>query len=309
MSGTGEARGRASVVLALAAVYLIWGSSYLATKVMVTNEPPLFAAGIRFMLAGLLLGTVAWWRSGPPRLGRAELGHVAVVAAGAIVASNGCNVLGMQHVPSNVSALLNATPALWIAWLGTFGRRATPLTLAARLGLVIGLAGVALVLAPGDDAVSLGTLGWPLVILLGCIGWSLATAWFRHAEIVNTPTMFLGLQMLAGGAALVGWAWLAGEPFQMNWTPAGTAAFLWLTLMSSCIAYTAYAYLATHTSPVVIGTYAYVNPLIAAMLGWLVLDEALEPLQLLGMVVILAGVALATGYLGAGWRLAARRRR
>jgi len=89
---------------------------------MVSEEPPLLAAGLRFTLAGLLLGAFAWWRGGPPRLTRLELRHVAIVAAGSIVASNGCNVLGMQHVASNVSALLNSTPALIIAWLGTFGR-------------------------------------------------------------------------------------------------------------------------------------------------------------------------------------------
>jgi len=100
------------VALALSAVYLIWGSSYLATKVMVTSEPPLLAAGLRFVLAGLLLGAFAWWRTGPPRLGRAELSHVSIVALGSIVVSNGCNVLGMQHVASNVSALLNATPGV-----------------------------------------------------------------------------------------------------------------------------------------------------------------------------------------------------
>lgn len=289
---------RATVALALAAVWLIWGSSYLATKVLVTDEPPLFAAGLRFTLAGLLLGAIAWWRSGPPRLTRAELRRLAAVTAGTIVVSNGANVVAMQHVASNVAALLNATPALWIAWLGTFGRRAAPLSRQAALGLAVGLAGTLMVLAPGGDGQWAVALGWQFLILVGCLGWSLGTIAFRNARIENDPTMFLALQMFGGGLALVLLAAAAGEPLAMRWTPQGTLAFAWLTLMSSCLAYSAYMYLATHTTPVLVGTYAYVNPGIAALLGWLVLDERLSVVQLAGMAVILLAVALVTGYLG-----------
>lgn len=290
------------VALALTAVYLIWGSSYLATKVMVTSEPPLLAAGLRFTLAGLLLGAFAWWRTGPPRLGRDELRHVSIVALGSIVVSNGCNVLGMQHVASNVSALLNATPALIIAWLGTFGQRASPLPGLAKAGLVLGLAGVALVLTPRAGAGPVG-LAWPAVILVGCIGWSLGTVYFRNATIANAPTMFLSLQMLAGGVALLCCAAIAGEPFAMSWTLPGTLAFLWLTVMSSCVAYSAYSYLARNTTPVLVGTYGYVNPAIAALLGWLALDEVLTTAQVAGMGVILVAIALVTGFAGRWVRL------
>lgn len=290
------------VALALAAVYLIWGSSYLATKVMVTEEPPLLAAGLRFVLAGLLLGAWAWWRSGPPRLTRDELRHVAVVALCAIVVSNGCNVLAMRHVASNVAALLNATPAFIIAWLGTLGPRPSPLSGTARAGLVLGFAGVAMVLAPGAAAAP-GHLGWPALVLVGCLGWSLGTVYFRNATIVNDPTMFLALQMLGGGLALLAFAPLGGEPLHMAWTLPGTAAFLWLTLASSCLGYTAYTYLARHTTPVLVGTYAYVNPAIAAAIGWAVLGEVLAPLQLAGMAIILLAIALVTGFAGKWVRL------
>lgn len=304
-TGGGPAR-RAGIALALAAVYLIWGSSYLATKVLVADEPPLWAAGLRFALAGLLLGAFAWWRGGPPRLSRAELRHTAVVMACTIVISNGCNVVAMQYVASNVAALLNATPALWIAWLGTFGRRAAPLSRQAQVGLVVGLAGTAMVLTPDAPGSLFDALGWQALILVGCVGWSLGTVYFRNARIENSPTMFLALQMLTGGVALLGLSVALGEPSAMRWTPSSVAAFLWLTVMSSCLAYSAYMYLAVHTTPVVVGTYAYVNPGIAALLGWLVLGETLGALQLAGMVVILFAVALVTGYLG-GPRAAPRR--
>jgi len=304
MTGEGQRRltPHSRVALALAAVYLIWGSSYLATKVMVSAEPPLLAAGLRFLLAGLLLGAFAWWRTGPPKLGPDEFRHVAIVAFGSIVVSNGCNVLGMQYVASNVAALLNATPALIIPWLGTFGQRASPLAGPAKAGLALGILGVALVLAPRDTSAA-GSLLWPGVILVGCVGWSLGTIYFRNATISNVPTMFLSLQMFAGGVALLACAAIAGEPFSMRWTLPGTTAFLWLTIMSSCVAYSAYSYLARNTTPLLVGTYGYVNPAIAALLGWLALDEVLTVTQLAGMLVILVAIALVTGFAGRWVRL------
>jgi drug/metabolite transporter (DMT)-like permease len=214
------------------------------------------------------------------------------------VVSNGFNMLGMRYVASNVSALLNASPAFIIAWLGTFGRRATPLPAAARSGLVLGFAGVALVLSPGSASTAETSLWWSAVILVGCAGWALGTAYFRNATIENTPTMFLSLQMLAGGAGLLVWAVLAGETFDARWSPAAVAAFLWLTVMSSCIAYSAYAYLVLTATPVMVGSYGIVNPAVAALLGWLLLGEVLGPMQLAGMVVILVAVALVTGFAG-----------
>ena len=286
------------MALALAAVYLIWGSSYLATKILVTHEPPLFAAGLRFTLAGVLLGTFAWWRGGPPRMSWLELRHLAVIVPGAIIVSNGCNVVAMQHVASNVAALLNATPALIITWLGTFGRRATPLSRRAWVGLAVGFAGVALVLTPPAGTPLLDRLGWQLLILVGCVGWSLATVYFRNANTINSSTMFLAIQMLIGGASLIACAAAFGEPLVMTWTVASTTAFLWLTIMSSCLAYSAYMFLAVTTTPAVVSTYAYVNPAVAALLGWLVLGEALSLPRVAGMAVILVAVALVTGYRG-----------
>jgi len=108
--------------------------------------------------------------------------------------------------------------------------------------------------------------------------------------------MFVALQMLAGGLGLLLFATLAGEPFHFDWTPRAFAAFLFLTLASSCLAYSAYAWLTVHTTPVVVGSYGYVCPAVAALLGWLVLDETLSWIQVAGMAVILAGIALVTGY-------------
>jgi drug/metabolite transporter (DMT)-like permease len=287
---------RSQVITALAITYLVWGSSFIATKVMVTDEPPLWLAGLRFTSAGLLLAALAWWRYGPPRLSRRELLHVLVMAVLAVLLSNACHVIAMQYVQSNTAALLNATPALWIAWLGTLGPRRRPLTGAQQAGLLVGLAGVLLVLVP-RGGFEPARFGWQLLILLGCLSWSFGTIYHRNAETANPPFMFVALQMLAGGLGLLALAPFAGEPLTLDWTPRALAAFLWLTLASSCLAYSAYAWLTVHSTPVVVGSYGYVCPAVAALLGWLVLGETLSWVRLTGMGVILFGIALVTGYI------------
>ncbi len=263
---------------------------------MVTDEPPLLVAGMRFSGAGILLMAFAWWRSGPPVLSRGEIGHVLAMAFLAVLFSNACHVLAMQHVQSNTAALLNATPALWIAWLGTVGPRRKPLSRSSQAGLLVGFAGVLLVLAP-KGGFHLAGLGWQLLILLGCLGWSLGTIYHRNSGTTNPPLMFVAMQMLAGGIGLLVAAALSGESFAIEWTTRAFAAFLFLTLMSSCLAYSAYAWLTVHASPIVVGSYGFVCPAVAALVGWLALGESLSWIQLSGMAVILFGVALVTGYL------------
>lgn len=283
------------VAIALAIIYVVWGTSYIATKVMVTDEPPLVAAGLRFTLAGILLTAFACIRYGRPNLERMELRHILVMAALAVLFSNACHVIAMQYVQSNTAAFLNATPALWIAWLGTFGAKRRPLSVAQQAGLIVGLAGVLLILSPKGGFQAAG-LGWQLLILLGCLSWSLGTIYHRNAGAANPPLMFVALQMLAGGIGLLTVAPVAGESFSFDWTPRASVAFLYLTLASSCLAYAAYAWLTVHTTPVLVGSYGYVCPAVAAIAGWLLLGETLTIVQIGGMAVILAGIALVTGY-------------
>jgi drug/metabolite transporter (DMT)-like permease len=286
---------RSRVAVALAIIYFVWGTSYIATKVMVTDAPPLLAAGLRFTLAGILLTSFSWHRYGQPKLDAVELRHILVMAFLAVAFSNACHVIAMQHVQSNTAALLNATPALWIAWLGTFGPRRKPLSFAQQAGLLVGLAGVLLILAP-RGGLPTARFGWQLLILLGCLAWSLGTIYHRNAGAANPPLMFVALQMLAGGLGLLAVAPLSGVPLALDWTPRAIAAFLFLTLASSCLAYAAYAWLTVHAPPVVVGSYGYVCPAVAAIAGWLLLGETLTWVQIAGMGVILAGIALVTGY-------------
>lgn len=285
---------RGEVAIALTIVYLVWGTSYIATKVMVTDQPPLFAAGLRFTLAGILMTAFSCFRYGKPNLASVEIRHILVMAFLAVLFSNACHVIAMQYVQSSTAALLNATPALWIAWLGTFGPRRRPLSVAQQAGLFAGLAGVLLILSPKGGFQAAG-FGWQGLILLGCLSWSLGTIYHRNAGAANPPLMFVAMQMLAGGIGLLAIAPLSGEVFPLIWTPRAIAAFLFLTLASSCLAYAAYAWLTVHATPVVVGSYGYVCPVVAAIAGWLLLGETLTGVQIAGVGVILAGIALVTG--------------
>lgn len=288
-----KARTSALVVASFAILYLVWGSSFVATKIMVTDLPPLLAAGIRFTSAGLLLGVVATALGARLPRERTEWRHALVMGTLMVVVSNGINNVAMQYVASNQSALLNATAAFWIAILGTLGAQGHALPARTRIGLAIGFLGVALVLWP-RGGFSVGNLGWQLAIIAGCIGWAGATLYHRLAKPRTAPLMFTSMQMLLGGVLTTTIGLAAGDAAEWRYTPAGHAALLYLTLFSSCLAYTAFAYLLPRTTPARLGTYAYVNPVVAGVVGWLLLGETLSGAQLAGSAVIVLGVALVT---------------
>lgn len=281
------------LIASFAAVYFIWGSSFVASKVMVTTLPVLLAAGTRFMLAGLLLGAVAYARGEALPHDEHEWRHALVMGLLTVLGSNGLNAIAIQHIPSNQSALLNASSALWIAILATQGKRRHPLTPAAVLGLVLGFAGVALVVWPRGTHIE-GHLGWQLAVIIACLSWALGTMYYREVQPKTSPLMHTAMQMLLGGIALALLGLMLGQASQWQWSVPGALSFAFLTLFSSCIAYAAFSYLMTHTTPARYGTYAYVNPAVAAILGWLYFGERLSKLQLLGTAIILAGVGILT---------------
>jgi drug/metabolite transporter (DMT)-like permease len=281
-------------MLALCTIYLVWGSSFLFTKLAVGNLPPALFSGIRFATAGTLLALIARIWSGSPWPSRPiEWRHVVVAGFFMVFVSNGLNTWAMQYLPSNQSALLNGTSAFWIAGLGTFGRRGHPLTRSAILGLVIGFLGAALMLIP-KEPLSTKSLLAQAGVLTACFSWSLGTLYYRSIDTELSSLMFMALQMLMGGLMLLGLGLVHGDA--AHWAPntSGLTALLYLTFFSSCLAYTAYGWLSLNATPALIGTYGYVNPAIASFLGWQFLHEHLSGTQLVGMVVIIAGVSILT---------------
>ena len=288
---------RRKLALALASVYLIWGASYAVTRVGVHALPPFLFGGLRFMAAGLLLGGISFALGNRPRLDRHELGHLWWVGLGSVAISNGANVWSMQWIASNQSALLNATAVLWIAVLSCFGPRAHALDRKTVLGLLLGFAGIALVLLGTGRVKSAGgqaALLPEIVTLLGVVGWSLATVYLRNSPSRLDLLSFTGGQMFIGGVLLTIIGLAIGEAPRWHWSSAGLLAFLYMLLLSSVVAYTAFAWLAKNCKPAIVGSYGYVSPSLAALLGWWLLDEQLSTTQLAGMVIMLGGVALAS---------------
>lgn len=282
---------RAKLIVCFAIVYLVWGSTYLVASIGVHALPPFLFGGIRFVCAGILLGLVALALGRRFELDATEWRHMFVVAVGNVFIANGATNVAMQYVASNQTAILNASAALWIALLATRGRRAHALDRRTLTGLIIGFGGAALIIWPRGDLRS-SHFGYQLLILVAVFAWSVSTVYIRNVHSKLDVLSFTALQMLLGGVMLTTLGFATGEAEHWQWSKPGLIAMAYLTLASSCIAYTAYAWLAKNTTPAMVGTYSYVNPAIAAILGWWFLDEHLGVNQLVGMAIMFAGVAL-----------------
>jgi drug/metabolite transporter (DMT)-like permease len=289
-----DSRYRAKLTLALGTIYLVWGSSFLFSKIAVRSLPVALFSAIRFLTAGVLLALLARFFGGdgfPRRL--IEWRHVTVAGFFMVFLSNGLNTWAIQYIPTNQSALLNGTAAFWIAGLGVFGRRGHPLNRWAVLGMCIGFVGAALILIPNGGLRATSLLA-ELAALTACCAWALGTLYFRSIDTSLSSLMFMALQMCMGGLMLLTVSIAHGDP--AHWAPDawGWVAFAYLTFFSSCLAYTAYGWLSLNAPPALTGTYGYVNPAIAAFLGWQFLDERLSAVQLAGMLIIIAAVGILT---------------
>jgi drug/metabolite transporter (DMT)-like permease len=297
-----DPRQRRLLVLSLATVYLVWGTSYMATRVGVLNLPPLLFAGARFFIGGILLMAVAFWRGFSPLQLAGQWRHILVMSLLGVAICNGLHTWAMQWVPSHTSALLNASSALWIVIFGLFGARSHRPGSRAVAGLAIGFIGTVLLiwptsgltsgptLAPGADLVT--PLVPQLVILLACVVWSLGTIYMRNAAVQLDLFAMVGSQMLVGGILLMLVGLARGELDAWNWSRPGLISLAYLVIFSSCFAYVAYGWLARHATPAQVGTYSYVNPAIASVVGYVGLGERLGPLQVIGALIILAGVLM-----------------
>jgi drug/metabolite transporter (DMT)-like permease len=284
---------RAKIAAAFAVIYLVWGSTFLATRIGVLALPPfLFSTG-RFLIAGTLLAVVAIVLGERFPGTRREWMHAALFSVLMVTLSNGFSTIALRHVPSNESALLSASSALWLAGLGALGPRGHTLSARSIVGLLLGLAGVALLVWPQQGATA-GHFGWRALLLASSFNFAIASIIYRDAQLAVGPTAFNAVMMLMGAVILAVTGVVTGEPAQWHWSGPGIAAMLYLAIFGSALAYTSYTWLLKRAPADRVGTFAYVNPAIATVLGWAVLGEALSQAQLVGVLVILAGVALVT---------------
>jgi drug/metabolite transporter (DMT)-like permease len=297
---TGAARTAASTVpppwrvwAALGAVYVIWGSTYLAIRVMVEDVPPLLGAGARFLLAGAVLLAALAARSGRVAVSRRELASAALVGVLLPAGGNGLVTVAEQDVPSALAALLVASVPLWVVVLrvGVARERVTPPTVA---GVAVGFAGVGLLLLPGNRPEGATVAGVALVLVAAC-SWATGSFLSPRLTMPADALVSTGWQMVAGGVALVVAGAAAGEGADVRVAdlgPASIAAFAYLVVAGSLVAFTAYAWLLQHAPITQVSTYAYVNPLVAVLLGWAILGEGFGPGTLLGAALVVAAVAL-----------------
>lgn len=288
-----DPRLRLRIIAAFAAIYLVWGSTFLVIRLGVRELPPFLFAGGRFLLAGALLTVVAKALGERFPRGPREWRPLLMFSVLMITFSNGVSTYALQHVASNEAALLASSSALWIAALGAIGPKGHALTVRGSLGLLLGFVGVALIVWPRGATPS-GHFVWQALLLVGSFSWAAGSILYRDVALPVGPVAFNAVMMLMGGTwlALAGVA--RGEPAAWRWHGGGLAAMAYLAVFGSAIAYTAYSWLLKRVPADRVGTFAYVNPAIAAVLGWVVLGEALGAAQVAGTIVVLLGVALVT---------------
>ena len=280
------------IALAFLTVYLVWGSTYLAIRWGVEHAPPWLFAGARFLASGLLLVAYARWRGDAwpaPRDWRV----IALTSTLMLVGGNGLVTYAEQWIASNQAALMVATSALWMAGFGTLGGRGERLNALTVAGLVLGFAGVAVLVGAGLES----RTGPPLAyaaLLASPVCWALGSVLSRRAPARCPPLMTAACQMLLAGAVMTLMGGALGEAPRWQWSWPLFWPFAYLVIFGSCIAYSAYYWLVYQVTPAQLGTYAYVNPAIAVLLGWWLADEYLAATQWLGTGIILAGVVAVT---------------
>ncbi|MEA2719853.1 MAG: hypothetical protein QOJ39_1717 [Candidatus Eremiobacteraeota bacterium] len=285
------ARLDARLLFAIAAVWLLWGSTFAAMRFAVTTIPPFVMASSRFLLAGAILYAVCALR-GKARPSRDDLVRAAVTGATLLLIGNGTTAWTVQYLPTGINSLLLSLSPVWMAIIAFAwgGERPTRLAIA---GMLLGFAGLALLLQP--KATSAFPL-WPAVIaVLASVSWSFGSIYQRRAPKSGSLVLATALQMLFGGAFLALEAAVFGEWRAVDVhaiTAASLGGFAWLLVFGSLIAYSAYLYTMQSASTALASTYAYVNPIVAVILGMLLFHERFTPLEALASAIILAGVAL-----------------
>jgi drug/metabolite transporter (DMT)-like permease len=284
------------VLLAFAAIYLIWGSTYLAIRVAVETLPPFAMAGVRFIAAGLLLyGWLAL--QGRARATPRQWLDNTLTGALLLVGGNGIVVWAEQAIPSGITTLIISISPLFMVLIDWMLPRGTRPTWATFTGLALGFGGLVLLIGggvPGGTSLDLGRCAG---LMVACISWSVGSLYSRYARNPADPMTAATLQMLLGGALLsvVGLARGELENFHLaDVTLRSALAWAYLVAAGSLIAFPAYVYLLKHSTPARVSTYAYVNPVVAVFLGWLILGEPVNGRTLVASVVIVAAVAIIT---------------
>ena len=288
---------RAQIVAAFASIYLVWGSTYLAIRYAVETIPPFIMGGTRFVISGALL--YVWARSrGAARPTRTHWRNAVIAGGFLLLGGNGAVVWAEQFMPSGLTALLVSILPFWlviIEWVRPPRQRPSGAIL---VGLVLGFAGIVVLVGPSelgghDDASPLGTL----VLILGSLSWAIGSFWSRDAELPASGLLTTGMEMLGGGVLMLIVGSLTGELSHLDLHGVSNASMIglaYLITFGSLIGFTSYIWLLDKVSPAQLGTYAYVNPIVAVLLGWAIAGERLSVRTAIAAAIVIGGVALIT---------------
>ena len=288
---------RIALLLAFAAIYLIWGSTYLAIRVAVETMPPFLMAGTRFVVAGAVLFAFLRLRGAMWPTARQWTANT-IIGTFLLLGGNGLVVWAEQYVPSGITALLIGVGPLFIVlteWVWPGGIRPSATTMAA---LLLGFAGVVWLAAPWETSAGGGLHPAGALAILGAsISWAIGSIYSRHAKHGADPLLAAALQMLGGGAALLVVAAINGDMPRVDLqavSPRSWLAFAYLVSAGSLVGFSTFVWLMKHSTPARVSTFAYVNPIVAVFLGWLLLHEPITSRIIVASVIIVAAVVIIT---------------
>ncbi|MBN2549160.1 MAG: EamA family transporter [Anaerolineales bacterium] len=281
---------------ALISIYIVWGSTYLAIRFAVQSMPPFLMAATRFLVAGAIL--YAWRRlAGDSAPTRREWKSAAVIGLFLLLGGNGGVVWAEQRVVSGVAALLIGSVPIWLVLLDALRPGGLRPNWQTSLGILGGFVGIALLVAPSDlsgGAQQVDLLGM-IALLLGALFWAVGSLYGRDAVLPSSPMLATGMEMLVGGAGLLAAGTITGEWSRLDLAavrPESALGLAYLILFGSLVGFASYTWLLRVAPISLVATYAYVNPLVAILLGNLLAQEPLTPRVILSAVVIVGAIAL-----------------
>ena len=280
---------------AFAAIYILWGSTYLAIRFAIETIPPFIMMGTRSVCAGFVLYLLS--KNDRPKISRAEWKSLFIIAILFFVLGHGLLAWAQKRVASGLAAVLIASDPLWIALLESASSRTFRLTRTQILGVVIGFGGIILLFLPaaGSGALKAIDTTGAAVILASAISWSIGAVYSRTAKLPKAATLSAGIELIIGGLLLLMIGFLAGEFTSFSWRDVSSRSLLsilYLVVFGSVITFTAYVWLLQTTSATMVATHTYVNPVIALLLGALVAGEQFTPVMITASAVIVASVYL-----------------
>jgi len=289
---------RLLIVLNFGLVYFFWGSTYLGIRIAVEQITPAYMCAIRFSIAGVLMLLYCGLRGRRVRYSPGQLFQMAIIGILLLVGGNLTLAYAERLVPSGLAALMVSSTPLWFLVLDSLLLGNHRITRRGMAGLSVGIAGIVVLLWPKLTAVSaIGgkELGWSLALLGGSFSWALGSVLSKRWQSVDVdPFSGTAWQVTFAGLGNLIVALLLEDRSQIVWTSRGAGAVVYLIIFGSWIGYTAYIWLLRHVSTSKVSTYAYVNPLVAVFLGWLVLHEGVDRFILAGSAIVVASVVLVT---------------